>query len=208
MPVTNNCLSHFRRATTGIPLLFAFLIVFIVLLSACGGGTSSDSNKQAPTAATAVASGSPSSSGNAAAGQPPALDVCALLNVDDVTAVFHMRAKEQGQSDDGYVYSFKTEPQTYSNNVMVGGCRFTFQSKPPGESIRGAGILVIDATAASEIEIHRVGGKPIAGLGDEAVSESGTAFVRVGKYMLEPGESTVTQTFLLELYARMVPHVK
>ncbi len=166
------------------------LLFFLLLLAACGDdSTSKSANTNAPSSPSQAG---PSSRGT---GQPPAtVDVCALFNVDDAKAV--AQATNSGHGAD---ITMTTESVT-GNPPTLGGCKFHISSPP--------GTIEIDALPADQMAIFRQGSKQVPGLGDEAFTNGGTAYVRVGNVMLSVGENSFTQSFVVEVYKRMAPKMK
>ena len=61
---------------------------------------------------------------------------------------------------------------------------------------------------AAHFAIYKATGKPIPGLGDEALTGGGTAYLRVGNVMLSVGESSFDQAWEVEMFRKMAPKMK
>jgi hypothetical protein len=177
---------------------FAVAIVVALLLMACGGGddqgilSGGSSDRQSSDApASSQSAGQPSSSGT----DPARVDVCALFDLDDASAV--VAATRSGQPGG----SVMTKSAMAVDTPLLGSCKFNWNGSP-------AGAIQVVAAPASALAIHRSVGTPVPGIGDEVIHERGTYYLRVGNIMLSIGENSFTSQWVLEMYKRMAPKMK
>jgi hypothetical protein len=119
--------------------------------------------------------------------------VCGLFNADDAKAVV-LATKSGGDTT-------MTATKVAVTSPKLGACKFQFDGTP-------AGTLVIEAAPADGMSFFRGGSKPLPGIGDEAFTNAGTPYVRVGGVMLSSGENSFTSNFVIEVFRRMAPKMK
>ena len=181
----------------------ALLIPILVLLNACGGGDDdnileSGANADPSTVSSSSSGGGSSSAGGSSSSATPGpVDVCALFSEADARAV------QQAVQPTGKVDSFTATKQSVNSVTggVLGDCKFQWNGAP-------AGTLSIQARTTGEMSLLKSVGKPVPGLGDEAYSYTGATNVRVGNVMLAAGENSFTESFVVEVYKRMIPKMK
>ncbi|KAA0021341.1 hypothetical protein [Antrihabitans cavernicola] len=190
----------------------AIVIAAFPLLAACGG-SSTDGNAQS--AADSIASGSdmgldfttPNGASSAAAN----VDVCSLLHEDDAYAVADKSGLAGGKAA-GATYKLTSTKVDYDPSIQQyspkSGCRFSFDATGSDGDTNFVGAVVIETSPASDFDLYAGNGKPIAGLGDEAVDSAGVTYVKVGDVMFQSGEDSFTNDFVTDLYRKMVPNMK
>jgi hypothetical protein len=171
-------------------------------LSGCGG---SSKKVAAPPAsqlgtATSTATGTASAGSSSKAGS---IDVCGLLSQDDAAAVARQHALNGAQTA-ATVYTVKATKQSYpqSSPVPTSGCSFSIDGQG------ASGTVVIEVTSADNFAAIYGSGEKVPGLGDEAYRDSGSTVVRVGDLMLQTSEDSFTDSFVVDLYRKMIPHLK
>lgn len=184
-------------------LACVLLLPLLLLLAACGGDSDDNILESGPDVAPTTAS-NPSTGGSSSGGvrptasaQPGPVDVCALFTEADARAV------QQAVQPTGRLDSFTATKQavTSATGGVLGDCKFQWNGAP-------AGTLSIQARTTGEMSLLKSLGKPVPGLGDEAYSYTGATNVRVGNVMLAAGENTFTESFVVEVYKRMIPKMK
>jgi hypothetical protein len=172
----------------------------MMLTAGCGGGGGSKGQASAKTTeAAAGTTPTSASNGNRAA----SIDVCALLSEADAGDV---AAKAQfGGAGDTYKL---TATKVDQGSLPQSGCKFRIQAVSSSGSVEAGGAVEMDVSSADSFAAVSGGGKAIPGLGDQAVSSGGATVVRVGDLMLQTGEDTFTQTFVVELYKKMIPKLR
>ena len=178
-------------------LACVLLLPLLVLLTACGGG---DDNNILDGGGNDAPANSGDLSGFAlptAGAQPGPVDVCALFTEADARAV------QQATQPNGKLDSFTATKQavTSATGGVLGDCKFQWNGAPTGT-------LSIQARTTGEMSLLKSLGKPVPGLGDEAYSYTGATNVRVGNVMLAAGENSFTESFVVEVYKRMIPKMK
>jgi hypothetical protein len=175
-------------------LVFPALLVGALFVAGCGGDDSgatvtdtADGGESA--ASTTVADASTATSGGTA-GQ---VDVCAAFSADDAKAV--MKALNPAATFDDFAFEAEKVDRP------LGGCKFTISGTPTG-------VIEIDADSADDLNIFRNGSKPLAGIGDEAFTNAGTPYMRVGNVMFSAGEDSFDSQFVIEVFRRMAPKLK
>jgi hypothetical protein len=176
----------------------------LAFVSACGGGSGSKSGASGPgtvTSSTTSAGGSQSTTANPS--RAASIDVCSLLTEADAADV----AGKAQLGGAGATYKLTATKVDQTSSIPTSACKFGIDAYSGGSVVSG-GVVEMDVTSADNFAAYKNGGTPIPGLGDEAVSSSGVAVVRVGDLMLQTGEDTLTQSFVVELYRKMVPKLK
>jgi hypothetical protein len=175
----------------------AALVFIAMLLAACGGGDNkgilSGASDRGDSAVPADARPSGQTTGSGSA--PAKVDVCALFDLDDASAV--VAATRSGQAGG----SVMTKTSVAVNAPSLGACKFNWNGTP-------AGAIQLVAEPASSLTIHRSFSTPVPGIGDEVLNERGTYYLRVGNVMLSAGENSFTSQWVLEMYKRMAPKMK
>jgi hypothetical protein len=137
------------------------------------------------------------------------VDVCAMLTDEEAVEV----ATVQGlNSDPSAKYSVEKEKQEYPGTVLfppLGGCKFLFYSETSSTPRSFNGAAVIEVTDAESFDFYKgAGATPVAGIGDEAVTQLGSTVVRVGDVMMSTGENSFTDAFVIEMYRRMADDLR
>jgi hypothetical protein len=174
------------------PWYLSFLLAFC-FVAACGGDDNGGLLSQATNATTVPAV--PRGPQQAASLAPGSVDVCKLFNAEDARAVV-MATKPPSDVD----IRFSAEPLAVREPTL-GACKFRWNGVP-------AGSIAIWAMPGTAMSAHRTLGKPIPNLGDEALTELGTAYLRVGNVMLSVGENSFPLEFVIEMYKRIAPKMK
>ena len=186
--------------------LMLSVVAAVPLIVACGGDDSPRSDASATTPG-----GAPSGASTTVAGgsttkrrDPASVDVCALLPKADAEAAADVIRQRDGRGT-GTKYNLTATKQTYTGAGAVSGCKFVFDQV---DSDGYRGVTVIEVISADDFKLYASDGKKVLGLGDEAVSVRGTTVVRVGDLMLQAGENTFTESFIVELFRKMAPRLK
>ena len=175
--------------------LVALSAAGILLLAGCGGSAG-------PTSDAAAVGGSSTTPSSSAAGPADVskVDVCALLSQEDAAAVARAHSLNGAQTA-ATVYTLTATPQTDTGTPPSSSCRFSID----GQGAQGT--VVVQVQSADDFAIYSSGTK-VDGLGDEAYRGQGTTVVRVGGLMLSAGEDSFSDDFVVDLYRKMIPHMK
>lgn len=171
-----------------------------LLLAGCGGGSSGTSPTAAKQAGSGAADGGSSSNDapNAAAAK---VDVCSLLSQEDASAVARAHSLNGAQTD-ATVYTLTATPQNDTSAPEgTSSCKFHIAGGGAG------GTVVVQVQSAKDFGLYKSGTK-VAGVGDEAYKAQGSTVVRVGGLMMSAGEDSFTDSFVVDLYRKMAPHLK
>jgi hypothetical protein len=171
----------------------------VLLLAGCGGSSKASAPSTARPGSAAAGLGDPSKSATATS-NIASIDVCALLSQDDAAATARAHGLNGAQTD-ATVYTLTATPQAVTGSEPVASCKFTIDGQG------ASGTVVIQVQSAKDFTLYSSGSK-VADLGDEAYRNQGSTVVRVGDLMLSAGEDSFTDDFVVDLYRRMVPHLR
>ena len=178
----------------------------VLLLAGCGGSstqTSSPTIAQSEPDGTGLGDSSTAPSGSAATRDIANIDVCSLLSQEDAAATARAHGLAGAQTA-GTGYTVTATPQTDTGIEPSASCKFTFGD----EGAAGPeGAVVMQVQSAKGFAIYS-GGTTVTGLGDEAYRGQGSTVVRVGDLMLLAGEDSFPDDFTVDLYRKMIPHLK
>jgi len=175
----------------------------VVLLAGCG----SSSKASAPSTtrpSTEIAGLGDTSTKPPASATPTTdiakIDVCGLLSEDDAAATARAH-RLNGAQTDATVYTLTATPQTGTGSEPVASCKFSIDGQG------ASGTVVIQVQSARDFSLYASGTK-VPDLGDEAYRDQGSTVVRVGDLMLSAGEDSFTDDFVVDLYRKMIPHLR
>jgi hypothetical protein len=176
----------------------------VLLLAGCGGNStkaSSPKTQQPGSAVAGLSDASTAPSGSATVTSNAAnIDVCSLLSQDDAAATARAHSLNGAQTA-ATVYTLTATPQTDTGSEPSSSCAFSIDGQG------ASGTVVIQVQSAKDFAIYASGTK-IPDLGDEAYRGQGSTVVRVGDLMLSAGEDSFTDAFVVDLYRKMIPHLK
>jgi hypothetical protein len=181
-------------------LMLALGTAGVLLLPGCGGSTGTPAASVQQAGAADGGSGDSSQAASGKGSDPTKVDVCALLSPDDAAAVAKAHGLNGSQTD-ATTYKLTATPQTNTGTPPTSSCSFTIS----GDGAQGT--VVVQVQSAENFSIYASGTK-VPGLGDEAYRAQGTTVVRSGGYMLSAGENSFTDGFVVDLYRKMIPHLK
>lgn len=184
--------------------LALFAMSGLAILSACGGGgkqgSSSSTQGTTTTSPASLLDATAGQTGTTKASRARSLDVCSLLTEADAADV----AGKAGLGGAGTSYKLTaTKVDKSSSSIPMSSCKFNIEARSGG-----GGTVEIEVVSGDNFAIYKAGGKPVPGLGDEAVKTEGTTVVRVGDLMLETSENSFTDKFATELYRKIIPKLK
>ena len=185
--------------------LVALSAAGVLLLAGCSGGStkaSSPSTKQPGSDVAGSSDTSTGPSGTAAATSDIAnINVCALLSQDDAAATARAHSLNGAQTA-ATVYTLTATPQTATGSQPIASCKFSIDGQG------ASGTVVIQVESAENFAAIYSSGTKVPDLGDEAYRGQGSTVVRVGDLMLSAGEDSFTDSFVVDLYRKMIPHLK
>ena len=126
--------------------------------------------------------------------------MCSLLSQEDAAAVARAHSLNGAQTA-ATVYTLTATPQTDTGSEPSASCRFSID----GQGAQGT--VAIQVQSAQDFAIYSIGTK-VPGSGDEAYRNQGSTVVRVGGLMLSAGEDSFSDDFVVDLYRKMIPHLK
>lgn len=188
----------------------ALAVATIPLLAACGGGNDNDNAVQDSVESFSIGDDASFGSPDGASSPAANVDVCSLLSQQDASSVAENSGLAGGKAA-GATYAITATKVEYDPAVQEysprSGCRFAFEATTSG-STDFVGAVAIETTPAEDFDLYASNGKPISGIGDEAVDSAGTTYVKVGDVMLQAGENSFTGDFVTELFRKMAPNLK
>lgn len=181
------------------------LILALPVAAACGGGGDDDDGGDDDNSTPAAEATSPSGNdGNNAAGIAD-LDLCPMLTDEEAAEVGS--APETRLGGEGSTYTVTRERGVYTAEQQsiraTSSCRFVIDA--------GGALAVVEvqATSADNYDtLFKPGGTPIPGIGDDAVNNAGSVYVKVGGVMLSIGEYTASTEFNAEILRRIAPDLR